>query len=333
MENDRAREAQTLCGLRAGIALYGQILAGLSLFGTAYAGSPAWLCVLGTAPYLFLCRFLSRREAALGKVSQLAAAAAALLDALAVCVPLCSLCQKLLSGLHPWAAAAIPVGFAVFAAGGKNRALGILSRPAAWFIFLPLLLCAAALLGQTSVSRLFPLLGRGIGSIGIGAAWMCGCVSCACLPMEPPVRGSRRPLAPLLAGLLLGAATAAFHALLLPYAALTRPSSPAEKLTLLNRFFAPAWAWPLLIFALILLLFFALSSALDTAVGMLCAAGGQPQNARLFSILFALFLLPAGAAQSRALLRILIWALPARALLTAGLLLCLNLKKGRASRA
>ncbi len=330
MEDDRIREARAEDGFRAGIALLGQILTGLCLFVLPYAGSPAWLCVLGTAPYLFLCRFFSRRAADGGKISLLFAALAAFLDALAAYVPLSALCQALLTDLHPWAAAALPALFAAGAAGGRERTLAVLSRPAALMILLPLLYCVFAALPQIRIGRLFPLLGKGMGAIGVGAVWMWGCVSCACLPgarRQTSRQEPRRPLLPLLAALLLGAGAAALYALLLPYGALIRPASLADRLTALRRFASPTWGWPLMTGALILLLFYALASALDTAAGMLSAARERKGSGRLLTALLALALLPIGAAQSRTILRLLIWILPARAALTMGLWMALCLKK------
>lgn len=317
---DRRREDARDGSIRAGIGLYGQMLTGLCLFLTKYAGTPAWLAVGLAGPFLLLCRFLGKRARPLrGRLRFLAAAGVAWLDALAAYTLLCALCVSLLPDLHPFLPAALTGAFAVYGVSGRDRAVTALSRPLAALMLLALVFAALTALPQGRIGRLFPLLGEGADRVALGAVWTWGCAATACFPRL--LRREEDALSP--SGLPLGAAllaavlTALLHALLLPFPALVRPALAVDRLALLREASPPAAAWSLLTAALLLLLFYAVLSSLKMACRCIAGAGGGGGWGA--AVLLTLLMLPVGASQNQGVLRLLILALPLR----AGIVLCL----------
>lgn len=314
--------------LRAGIGLYGQVLIGFCLFLAEYAGTPAWLSILGAFPFLWLCLFLASRARPMGPVARLTAAAVFWLDALAAYLTLCALCMALLPDHSPWLLSILLAAFAAGTGRETGGTVSVLSRPAALVIFLPLVYCAAAALPEGSLGRLFPLLGEGPERIALGAAWACGCVSSACFPWLHEKDGLRRPpRLPVGAALLLGGLTGLFFAYLLPYPMLSRPALFARRLMLAEQFSSSAAIWPLLTAVLLFLLLYALVSSLRAGAGCVAAVRGRGKAAPGIEALMLLPMLPMGAAQSRIAQEVLLILLPARALLTLLLLLFLQRKK------
>lgn len=336
MDKQRVREAARETGLRAGIALYGQALCGLCLFLTEYALSPAWLCLLAALPFFLLCRWLAARAACPGRTALLTAGLVFFLDALAAYAVLCALFRSLLPALPSWLTAALPVLFAAWAARGDGRALTVLSRPAALLIACPLLYCALAAAPQTDIGRLFPLLGRNAETLGGGALWACGCAAGAALHFgvfRPAAGAVRPPLAPAAAAWTLAAATAVLRAALMPYSALAQSMTQTDKLLLIGRFSSPAAGWPLLMAALMTLLLYTWTSALNAAAARLAAAGGRPAPGFFTCAALGALMLPLGAHPTRAVMRIVTLILPLRAALTLGLLTALFIRKKREGRA
>ena len=333
---DRQREDARDESIRAGIGLYGQTLTGLCLFLTEYIGASAWLAVGLAGPFLLLCRCLAKRGRPLkGKARFLAAAGTAWLDALAAYTLLCALCVSLLPDLHPFLPAALTGVFAVAGLSERDRAVTALGRPLAALILLAVFLSALTALPQGRIGRLFPLLGKGADRLAAGALWTWGCGATACFPWllkrEEDRDAPSPPGLPLAAALLAAVLTALVHALLLPFPALTRPAWAVDRLVLLREASPPAAMWPLLTAALLLLLFYTLLSSLKTACR--CIAGAGARGGRGTAALLTLLMLPVGASQDREAIRLLILALPLRAVAALCLLLSLRGKRGNGKEA
>ncbi|MBR1586438.1 MAG: hypothetical protein IJ662_12930 [Clostridia bacterium] len=322
------KEAERGARLTEGLHLYAQVTIGLCLFLTEWAGTPGWISILLTLPWLLLCLVLRKRvKARPGKTAWLIAAVAAWLDGALAYYALCVLCRGLLPDRNPWLVAGMLAAFAI-AAGGRCGVFPILARPVAPLIIVPLLYCAGAALPHARVGHLFPLLGRGGASIGWAAVWMCGCVSTAALPASPWKTGDGHSSpGTIVAFLIAGAATALLYALLLPYLALTRADGLAEKWMLPTHLSGPIAIWPLLIMALLLLLFFSLSFSLARTADALARAQGRFSPSRLTVCVPALLMLPLGAVMTAGVRQALIVSSPIRAMLTLALLMGLNLKK------
>ena len=314
---------------RFSLCLYAQLLAGVTMLGCRFGGQTLWLSALLTVPFLLLVHALNRR--AQGPAPRLLAAAA-LLDALAAYVPLCRLCQFLLTDLPPAAVAALITGFSLLCGTAEDRAVTVLARPTALLTALPLLFAALLALPQGSVGRLFPLLGKGLPAIGADGLWLLGCLSPACLckatatPRADGLAG-KTPLRPLIAAALSAAATAALFSWLLPDSAQTAASAWVDRLTLPARFSLPAAAWPLLMAALILLFFYAHLSALHAACLILLPGDRRAARRRFLYAALALLLLPMGALKDAAAERALFAALPLRAVPALAALILWRVKK------
>jgi len=318
MTADTVREKAQDQEKRAALCLYAQLLSGITLYACFRGSGALWLSVLLTGPFLVLLRLL--RKGAPGNPSRLLALPF-LVDSLAAYALLCGLIRLLLTDLPAWAAAGIVTAFFLLCAGKEDRALTIMSRPAAWLIALPLFCCALGCLPQGSLGRLFPLLGKGPAAAGMGGIWLAGCLSPAAAPAETEKPG----LLPALTAWLLAIATAALLAFLQPPFSPNPPASWAACLSLPSRLSLPAALWAPTMAALILLLFYAHASALHTA-GMILSPG-NPKNRRFLLIAAALLMLPAGALREETFEQALLWALPFRLIVTLAALILERMKK------
>lgn len=312
---------------RFSLCLYAQLLAGITILGCRFGGQTLWLSALLTIPFLWLIHALNRKTQ--GPAPRLLAAAA-LLDALAAYALLCRLCQFLLTDLPPAAVAALIAGFSLLCGAAEDRAVTVLSRPVILLTALPLLFAALLALPQGSVGRLFPLLGKGLPAVGAGGLWLLGCLSPACLCRATPRAdglAGKTPLRPLIVAALLAAATAALFSWLLPDSAQAAASAWVDRLTLPARFSLPAAAWPLLMAALILLLFYAHLSSLHAACLILLPGNRRAARRRFAYAALALLLLLLGALKDAAAERALLAALPFRSVPALAALILWRVKK------
>ena len=310
--NERYRER------KSALCLYAQLLLGMTLYARFRGAGALWLSVLLTAPFLCLIFFLIRGSR---RAPSRLLSLAALMDALTAYTLLCGLCRLLLADLPPWAAAGAVTAFALLCVGAEERALDIMSRPAAWLIAIPLAACAVGCLPQGSVGRLFPLLGRGPAAVGLGGIWLTGCLT----PAAAAAEGKKPGLPSLLTALLLSVATAALFSFLQPpfspYPPASWPSWPA----LPARFSLPAALWTPAMSALMLLLFYAHLSGLQTAGALLARRDGK--NRRFILWAAALLMFPAGALREAAFERLLFWTFPVRSAVILLSLIRMRLKK------
>ena len=303
------------------LALCGQMLLGLCLYGMERIGTPGYGAMLLSVPYVLLCLRLGRGAEGKRGPGRWPLFLALWLDGQIALWGLSALCRALLSDYPTWLH---PIAAALFAwAAAQPRALSIAAKPLAWLIGLPLLYCGVSALPQGSVENLFPLLGDGWMRILQGGLWMLGCAATACAPL----RGHSARALPLMGALGASVLTGLFFAWLLPYPALRQSAFLADRLLLPAQLSHPLGGWPLLSCGLLLLFAAALAISLDG-----CAGAFPARREKMARLLLALSLIPAAAFPTRQVLDGLLLLAPLRgALVPVG---CLLLRwKGRAAHA
>lgn len=297
MRRQRERAAIREKAALSSLGIFGQITIGCSLYLYDHVSTPGYLSILLTLPFLLLIQgtgFMLMRRSDPGKgailegageiAGRILAALLALLcwlDGQLAFYALCAMVSNILPTVSSFQVALAIAVIVAFALGGQgNQGLARLSRLIGVLVFLCIFYCVLIALPYGNGGHLFPLLGRGMGSIFRGAFWMCGCLSGACLPLLMPLENkeamteNRRLLwKPSLLALLGGCGIALLSGYLLPFYALARPETMGYRLLLLARISPSVAGWSLLVCAMLFLMLMTLGAAVQGGGKLLALSG------------------------------------------------------------
>lgn len=298
-------------GVLAGVQLYAQLAVGLAVFLYDRVSTPGYWSLLLTAPYLALIWALARQAkkrleagpaaVSLGRGLSMALALLCLLDAQLVFYALCAVAADVLPDLPPLSAPlALALTMGLCLSDARSRcALPRMARLIRWIAAGALGFCMLCALPCGKAAHFFPLLGRGLDTVGRGALWMCGaCAGCVwswLLPAEEGPAPGKTLLFPLAYGLLAGVATMLVSVWLMPFFFMARPETAGWRLLALTNMTPSVPAWSLNVLGLAAVLLPALCASLSQASDLLGRFCVRSRPSPVLAFMLPCLLIPASA--------------------------------------
>jgi len=306
-------------GILSAVSVLGQSVIGAALYLYGHVGTPGYLSILLTVPWALLIAALSlyliqhAKDGAVleaagktpGKIFPLMLFPVFFLDAQLAAYAISAILSDALPRFSPLLTMLAVALIMAAAMGGENEyALPRLAGMLRWPLLIALFYCGLTALPHGSPGYLFPLLGRGTGSIFQGALWMGGCTAGACCPLlipspcpslSPFQKKGRMLYRPLLGALLAAALYALISACLLPAYSLARPENLGFRLLLFTKISGSSLAWSLLVFAQLFLLLLTLAAGIMRCAHLLTGMAGKRKPSPLLTGALLLLLVPAAA--------------------------------------
>ena len=301
--------AQDRCAL-CGLAVYTQIFIGLALYIYNHVSTPGYLSILLTVPFALLLLFLARKTARssgtekhLSKPASFLFALLHLFNAQLVFTCLCAILTNIMPDHSLWAMALLTALALAWANTGRREdALARLGHFLKWLILILLGYGLVTSLPYGNASYFFPILGFGWESIGKGALWMCGAVSCCALPLltpqnsqalSPMLTKKSTAVKPVLLSILAGCGTMLVSVLLMPVRTMARSETLGWRLMLAINMTPSIPAWSMEALGVLLLFFLALNYHVTQAAALLLPDQKEPSGFML--LLLLLILVPCAA--------------------------------------
>ena len=297
--------AQDRCALGGG-AVYAQIFIGLALYLYDHVSTPGYISVLLTIPFALLLLLLVLKTAPAmrhGKATAFLFALLHLFNAQLIFISLSAILMNTMPDHSLWTMALLVAAALAWANSGRREdALARLTHFAKWLILILLGYALVTALPHGNASYFFPVLGHGWKTIGKGALWMCGAVSCCVWPLltpqnsqtlSPMLEKKTTAILPVILSILAGCVTMLVSAWLMPVYAMARRETLGWRLMLAINMTPSIPAWSMEVLGVLLLFFLALSYHVTQAAALLCPGKDEPSGWLL--LLLLLILVPCAA--------------------------------------